>query len=80
MVSINSLDNLDSNIFITSFYYFGLYSICSSILIRILLSNEYFIDTITYLYYNIALYNILTNIKAPNCSGRIGLRKIRIVR
>jgi len=75
-----SLDNLDSNIFITSFYYFGLYSVCSSILLGFYYQMNILLTLLLTSITILPLYNILTNIKAPNCSGRIGLRKIRIVR
>ena len=62
-----------------SFYYFGLYSIASSVLLYFYYSLNILLFLLLISVAILPLYNIFTNIKNPNCNFRIGLRKIKVI-
>ena len=75
-----TLNNINSNIIIMSFYYFGLYSITSSVLLYFYYSLNVLLSLLLISVAILPLYNIFTNIKNPNCNFRIGLRKIKVIK
>ena len=74
-----SLDNNKLNIIVSSFYYLGLYSIASIILLAFYYDVNILLSLLLSSISILPLYNIITNLKSPNYNNRIGLRRIKII-